>query len=232
MKIDAVIFDLAGTTITDNGTVMRAFEGALNNEKIDYDRDYLRESMGHSKTQVLGEVARRAGLEGEDAEEFVKRAHEKFQDLYIEMCRAGEVKPIPGAREAFEQLKEWGVRIATTTGFHERVAHEVNKILDPRGEVIDAAISSDMVPRGRPAPDMILTACVKMSIPEMKNVANVGDTRADLESGAHAEVGVNIGVFSGEAPRETLETAPHTHLVASVAEVPELIGKIMTGRKQ
>jgi phosphoglycolate phosphatase-like HAD superfamily hydrolase len=48
----------------------------------------------------------------------------------------------------------------------------------------------------------------------------VGDTTADLEAGAAADVGWNIGVTSGAHPRARLETCPHTALLGSVAELP------------
>lgn len=228
MKIDAVIFDLAGTTIIDNGTVMRAFEGAIADEKISYRREYLIETMGQSKTQVLAEVARQGGLAGEAVNGFVERVHHRFEDIYIGMCRAGEITPIKGAMEAFGKLKSWGLQLATTTGFHGRVAQEVMRILDPQRTIFAAAISSDQVGKGRPAPDMILTACVKMGIANLKAVANVGDTRADLESAQRAGVGINIGVLTGEASRATLEKCPHTHLLESVSEVPGIIERILT----
>jgi phosphoglycolate phosphatase-like HAD superfamily hydrolase len=44
----------------------------------------------------------------------------------------------------------------------------------------------------------------------------------DLEAGHRAGVRWNVGVLSGAHDRKTLETAPHTHLLASVAEVPGL----------
>jgi phosphoglycolate phosphatase-like HAD superfamily hydrolase len=51
----------------------------------------------------------------------------------------------------------------------------------------------------------------------VRAVANVGDTALDLEAGSNAGVGWNIGVFSGAHDRETLQAAPHTHLIASVS---------------
>ena len=51
---------------------------------------------------------------------------------------------------------------------------------------------------------------------------NVGDTELDLRAGWNAGVGWNVGVLSGAHPRERLEGAPHTHLIESVASLPDL----------
>ncbi len=55
-------------------------------------------------------------------------------------------------------------------------------------------------------------------------MVNVGDTALDLAAGANAGVRWNIGVWTGAHDRATLASAPHTHLCASVADVPALIG--------
>jgi phosphoglycolate phosphatase-like HAD superfamily hydrolase len=54
-------------------------------------------------------------------------------------------------------------------------------------------------------------------------VANVGDTVLDLRAGHDAGVRYNIGVLSGAHRREVLEAEPHTHVIASVAELPSVI---------
>jgi len=74
-----------------------------------------------------------------------------------------------------------------------------------------------------PHPDMILMAMKKTGIMDVKSVAKIGDTPVDLMEGNNAEVGLNIGVLSGTGDKSTLEQYPHTHLVASIVAVPEMI---------
>ena len=55
-------------------------------------------------------------------------------------------------------------------------------------------------------------------------VAKVGDTVADLaEEGTNAGCGMVIGVTSGTHTADELRPHIATHLLASVAEVPELV---------
>ncbi|MFZ1910218.1 MAG: HAD family hydrolase, partial [Burkholderiales bacterium] len=47
-----------------------------------------------------------------------------------------------------------------------------------------------------------------------------GDTDNDLQAGANAGVGANLGVLSGAHDRARLEKAPHDALLASAALLP------------
>lgn len=59
-------------------------------------------------------------------------------------------------------------------------------------------------------------------IADAARVAIVGDTTLDLEAGAAAGVGWNIGVLSGAHGRDALVRSPHTHILGSVAELRPL----------
>jgi phosphoglycolate phosphatase-like HAD superfamily hydrolase len=61
---------------------------------------------------------------------------------------------------------------------------------------------------------------------DVHRVANVGDTILDLQAASNAGVRWNIGVLSGAHDRELLEREPHTHILASVAEVVTLFATI------
>jgi phosphoglycolate phosphatase-like HAD superfamily hydrolase len=51
----------------------------------------------------------------------------------------------------------------------------------------------------------------------------VGDTPLDLQAGTNAGARAVVGVLSGASKRERLEPEPHTDIIASVAELPELM---------
>ena len=63
----------------------------------------------------------------------------------------------------------------------------------------------------------------RLGVGDTRAVAKVGDTRADLEEGTNAGCGLVVGVTTGSFTRAQLEAYPHTHIVASVADVPELV---------
>jgi phosphoglycolate phosphatase-like HAD superfamily hydrolase len=70
---------------------------------------------------------------------------------------------------------------------------------------------------------MIRSLMARLGVREAARVAKVGDTRADLEEGTNAGCGLVVGVTSGSFTRQQLQACPHTHLVASVADVPALL---------
>jgi phosphoglycolate phosphatase-like HAD superfamily hydrolase len=72
---------------------------------------------------------------------------------------------------------------------------------------------------------MIFRCMEATGIVDVRRVANVGDTVLDLQAGHNAGVALNIGVLSGAHKREQMEKQPHTHLIDSVAALPELLGR-------
>ena len=113
--------------------------------------------------------------------------------------------------------------MALNTGFDRALT---THLLDALGwrEIADVVVCGDEVAAGRPAPDLIQRAMAATGVDAPDRVANVGDTALDLRAGAAAGVRWNIGVWSGAHDRATLEAAPHTHLCASVADVPAMLG--------
>ena len=96
--------------------------------------------------------------------------------------------------------------------------------------VIDASITSDEAPHGRPHPDMIQTLMKRAGVANTRAVAKVGDTSVDLQEGTNAGCGLVIGVTSGAFTGEELLAFPHTHIIATVAEVPAIVLSHLPGK--
>lgn len=90
--------------------------------------------------------------------------------------------------------------------------------------MFDVALASNDVPVGRPAPLLIYRAMQELDVHDVAKVAVVGDTPLDLLAANNARAGWAIGVLSGAHGAATLTRAPHTHLIPSIAELPELLG--------
>jgi phosphoglycolate phosphatase-like HAD superfamily hydrolase len=63
---------------------------------------------------------------------------------------------------------------------------------------------------------------------ETHRVVNVGDTTLDLLSAVNAGVRGNVGVLTGTQTLLHLGKVRHTHILPSVAELPELMEKEFT----
>ena len=77
--------------------------------------------------------------------------------------------------------------------------------------------------RGRPWPDMILAAVLRLRIDDVAEVAVAGDTTSDLVAGSRSGASIVAGVLTGAHTRDELAEAPHTHLLNSIADFPALV---------
>lgn len=214
-----VVFDLVGTTVRADDAVPRAFLAALAAERVTLAPDALVEMRGATKRQVLDRLL----PPGPDHAAAVERAYAHFTRALREAYRPETVAGVEGAAAVMAGLRRAGVRVALNTGFDRALTDHLLGVLGWTS-LADAVVCGDEVAAGRPAPDLVRKAMALTGIAAAADVANVGDTTLDLAAGAAAGVGWNIGVWSGAHDRARLLTAPHTHLCASVAEVPALIG--------
>lgn len=77
--------------------------------------------------------------------------------------------------------------------------------------------------RGRPHPDLILTALIRLQIDAVYNVAALGDTTSDIESSRRAGASVAAGTLTGAHNERELRDAGATHIVDSVTQFADLI---------
>ncbi len=216
-KFDLVVFDMAGTTVADNGEVTRAFMAALAEFDIAITPEELNKVRGASKREAL--LMLLGSLRASQLDAIYARFVETLSAIY----RDNGAHEAPGAMGAFEFFKDRGLKIALNTGFERSIVEVLLLALGWRRFMFDAIICGDEVMRGRPAPDLILHAMKVADVSDVSRVINVGDTLLDLQAGARACVGANVGVWSGAHSREQLLTGPHSHVVASVRDLPELM---------
>lgn len=216
MPIELCVCDIAGTTVRDNGFVARAFMVAASSIGLRPDDDWVRARMGIDKREVFGEMLRMAGRE----HSLVPRLAAMFEDAIEHELDTMPPEPLPGAADAIHSLADAGVKIAFTTGFSNRTAQAV--IRRTPWECYPV-IASDTVPRGRPAPYMIIAAMHATGVGSPSRVAVVGDTPSDLQAGRNAGCAVIVGVGHGSHTLDELRPHPHTHLVPDLSDLAEII---------
>jgi len=224
LPIELVVFDMAGTTVSEGGAVYRCLRDTLAANGLDLPAEAVHEVKGMDKREALRTLIERSAMR-EQLLPGLDAIHEDFVERMIGFYRGdSSVGEMPGASETFRRLRRAGVKVALNTGFSRDI---VNGLLErlgwANGELIDATVSSDEVERGRPHPDMIRHLMLKLGVTNPQRVAKVGDTPADLLEGRNAGCGLVIGVTQGASTREQLERFPHDHLIGTVAELPELL---------
>lgn len=226
MIIQLVVFDMAGTTVRDDDAVNRCLREALAAGGLSPSRAQVNAVMGLPKPVAIAQLLALLKYYGQPAPEAeIERLHGDFLQRMIRFYQADpDVAPMPGAEECLRALKRAGVRVALDTGFSRDIAETILHRLgwDAAG-LLDATVTSDEVPRGRPHPDLVFEAMRRTGISDPACVAKVGDTPSDLQEGTAAGCGLVIGVTNGTHTRAELAAHPHTHLIAHLAELPPLI---------
>jgi phosphoglycolate phosphatase len=220
--IKLVVFDIAGTIIEDHGEVLSSFRLALQQNGVRFAEDELQSWRGASKREVIRNFVERQFDRSSSAEKIGTTYtcfRKSLETLYHE-----NVTAIPGAGSTLSWCRERDIRIAVTTGFYREIS---DLILAKAGwdQMFDANMSSSDVRLGRPAPFMIFRAMEAAGVSDVRQVINVGDTPLDLQAGTRAGVRGVVGVLTGTHDRQQLQREPHTHIIASVADLPALIEK-------
>jgi phosphoglycolate phosphatase len=220
-RITVACLDMAGTTVRDDGTVIEAFASALATQNLPVKafneamRD-VRSSMGQSKIEVFRRI-----LGDEEAAQW---ANKTFEDRYSAAVADGAVEAMPGAVDTIARLREAGVRVCLATGFSSSTR---DAIIDKLGwsSLIDLALSPADAGRGRPWPDLPLTALLRLRGGAVSELAVAGDTASDVESGLRAGAAVVAGVLTGANSRADLEQAGAPLILDTIAGLlPHVLG--------
>jgi phosphoglycolate phosphatase len=219
--ITVACLDMAGTTVRDDGTVMEAFTVAITEQNLPadaYDQAMtaVRSSMGQSKIEVFRRI-----LGDETA---ARKANDAFEDHYAAAVRNGAIAPVPGAEDTLMRLRDAGIRVCLATGFSPATRDAIIDELS-WGGLIDLALSPADAGRGRPWPDLPLTALLKLRGGAVSELAVAGDTTSDIESGLRAGAAVVAGVLTGADSRADLERAGAPLILDTIAGIlPHVTG--------
>ncbi|WP_030377310.1 MULTISPECIES: HAD family hydrolase [unclassified Streptomyces] len=221
--IRLAVLDMAGTTVADGGLVERAFDTAARELGVEPGTPehaeklhYVRATMGESKISVFRH------LFGD--EDRAQRANAAFEKAYGALVDAGLISPVPGAREAVEELTADGRTVVLTTGFARVTQDAVLGALGWRDLVPLTLCPADAGGRGRPYPDLVLEAFLRTGAADsLAQVAVVGDTSYDVLSGVRAGAGLVAGVRTGAHGDDAFREAGATHVLDSVADLPALL---------
>ncbi|MFD5348288.1 phosphonatase-like hydrolase, partial [Streptomyces anulatus] len=229
-----VVLDMAGTTVADGGLVEQAFSDAAQRLGVRPGSDeharqlaYVRATMGESKISVFRHLfAGEGGDGGEDGEDKAQRANTAFEEAYGELVDAGRIAPVPGAREAVERLASEGRTVVLTTGFARPTQDAILAALGWQDLVPLTLCPADAGGRGRPFPDMVLAAFLRTgAVDDVRRTAVAGDTSYDMLSGVRSGAGIVAGVLTGAHDKDRLTRHGATHVLGSVAELPDLIAR-------
>jgi phosphoglycolate phosphatase len=204
--IEIAVLDLVGTTVAGNDIVRSAVARVAGDR---FDPVVFHRFRGAPKREML------AALVGtRDAE----RAHTEFEYHLRAAIGAGALRSLPGAEQCLRDIKARGIRVCLITGFSCTAREDMLSNLG-WDRLVDLALSPEDVRRGRPAPDLILTAALRLGATDVRAVAVAGDTTNDLVAAHRAGSGIRAGVLTGAHDIATLRAAPHTHILGRIGDL-------------
>ncbi len=254
--IGLVVFDWAGTLV-DYGSFapVVALQKAFDLRGIRLVAAHAREPMGRSKREHIEAVLRMPEIELQwrkvhgrpTSQGDVDAIYRDFQIMQLAVLE-GHSRLTPGALDTLHDLRERGVRVATTTGYFRKAADRVLAAAEAQGFVPDHAVCADDVSAGRPAPWMIYACMEALQVFPPDRVVVVGDTVADVQAARNAgcysvavsrtgnEVGLSerewnaLGVHEQAAhlgrARATLREAGAHSVIETLSELPAVIERI------
>jgi phosphonatase-like hydrolase len=225
-NIQLVVFDIAGTTVKDNGEIATAFHDAMKERGYDIPHEKIYPLMGYKKPEAIKMM-----LEEYESDvacitaEYINNIHDRFIELMVQYYTGtDQLEPLPHAEEIFACLKDRDIKIGLDTGFS---THITNVIIDRLGWLkdgkIDYVVCSNEVPAGRPYPHMIQKMMRAAGIGDAKQVIKIGDTEVDVNEGRNAGCLYSIGVTTGAFTREALEPYHPDFIMDDLIELIEII---------
>lgn len=207
MRLEAVIFDWAGTTV-DYGCFapVQAFREIFKQYGIEPTMEETRKPMGmlkkdHIRTMLqmerISEEFRR--IHGRPfTEQDVDAMHEKFQDMLLGILDQ-YAEPKDYVLETVEALRWKGIRIGSSTGYTDMMMEIVVREAKEAGYEPDCWFSPDSTGNmGRPYPYMIFRNMEALKVTSVDKVIKVGDTVSDIREGKNAGV-YTVGILEGSS---------------------------------
>lgn len=206
-KIEAVIFDWAGTTV-DYGSLapVEAFIAAFKKFGIIPTNDEVRKPMGIAKIDHVREMLKMERISNEwkhihgreFTEDDVKEIYELSETLILDVLKDYS-DPKPYVLETISALREKDIKIGSTTGYNDEMMEIVKKVASEKGYTPDACFTPDSTNKiGRPYPYLIFKNMMELNVKSVDSVVKVGDTVADIIEGKNAGV-TTVGIIEGSS---------------------------------
>lgn len=206
-KIEAVIFDWAGTTV-DYGCFapVQAFAEAFQSFGITPTDEEIRKPMGmlkwdhvHTMLQMPRIAQAWEEVHGKPwTKEDVEAVYRKSESAIFDILHQFAV-PKPYVLETIAALRQKNIKIGSTTGYTDDMMAIVAPKAAENGYQPDAWFSPNAVNNmGRPYPFMIFKNLAALNISSVQAAIKVGDTVADIKEGKNAGM-LSVGIVEGSS---------------------------------
>ena len=217
----AVLFDLDGTLIDSIELIMNSAKHAFRGrtENVPSDAEWLA-GVGTPLATMFRRWARDEG----EVEALIGSYREYQLANHDRLVRCYET-----VVETVDDLRRAGHPAAIVTSKTQWLARRGLEHVG-LGAHFDVIVGCDSCERHKPDPQPVLVALDQLGYAPDESVF-VGDSIHDMEAGNAAGV-TTVAALWGPFSRETLAAANPGHFLHQMAELPGLLGRLQTGRKQ
>lgn len=223
MKLKAVIFDWAGTTV-DFGCFgpTGVFIELFRQKGIDITDREARGPMGMHKRDHIRSILNYQRIKELWIERFGKESCEAdVEELFqifvpMQLSVIGNFSSIvPGLLEAVAGIRAMNMKIGSTTGYNNQMMEILARAAAEQGYVPDCIVCATDVKAGRPAPWMAFRNAEMLDVYPMSSMVKIGDTIADIEEGVNAgmwSIGVIMSGNELALSQQQIEELEPSHL--------------------
>jgi len=170
----AVLWDLDGTLADSREFHWRSWGDALAREGVHITKDDFLATFGQRNPEILTRW-----LGGYDAAR-IARIGDAKEASYRSMLEAEGLDPLPGAAEWVRALHAAGWRQAIASSAPRLNVEVMRRVLGFAG-VIEDYVAAEDVRRGKPDPEVFLTAAARLGVPPARCIV-VEDAAAGIEA--------------------------------------------------
>ena len=171
----AVLWDMDGTLIDSAEYHWITWHETLGELAVELTRDDFAGWFGSRNDRILKRY-----FEGMSPDE-MRRVGELKEERYRALVRRDGIALLPGVADWLERLADAGWRQAVASSAPPANIHVLLEVLDLEG-LLQATVSAEEVPHGKPAPDVFLRAAEKLGVPPVRCVV-VEDAAVGVEAG-------------------------------------------------
>jgi beta-phosphoglucomutase len=152
----AVLWDMDGTLVDSEDYHWSAWRDTMAGEGVVISHEQFLKTFGQRNDSILP-----LWLGADVSLQRMQSVGDAKEDLYRKLVHIGGLAPLPGAREWIQRLREEGWRQAIASSAPRENIDVVLEVIGLAG-VFDTVVSAEDVTRGKPDPQVFLTAASRL----------------------------------------------------------------------
>ena len=172
MKLKGIIFDIDGTLVDSNDIHTECWLEAFEHFGKTIPYDVMRSQMGKGGDLLVPDMLNAREMR-EFGEQLKKYRPELFKKKYME-----RVKPFPGVRDHFEELRKRGIKLALASSSNKDEVEYYTRLLGV-GDFLEGSTSAHDANMSKPSPEIFEAALERIGT-DPAFTMTAGDTPYDI----------------------------------------------------